>query len=509
MDLEKHIFGWLIPFMVSAKMIVDVDNHVQLFCLIPMVAVNKNTAKRPKTIRVVELFAGVGGFRVGLQRASKRKKTVFETVWANQWEPATKLQHAARTYEQTFFGGKQSPAFTNTDINKVVDDPKNLATIPEHDVLTGGFPCQDYSVARPLSQAAGLEGRKGVLWWSIYKILHDKIKRGRPTPYFFLENVDRLLKSPVSRRGRDFAIMLSSMSQLGYIVEWRVVNAADYGFPQRRRRTYLLGYHKTTNIAKEMAGRGKHKAVKHETLVEWVTKHGTMAQALPIASMEKQGSFTIGEDPFEITKNFMPEDIEGDVDLASPFQNSGIMVDLRIYTAKATPKFNGSYTTLGDIVDATDESKVDKKYYIHPDKVEAWRAQKSAHAFKRTSKSGFEYNYSEGAMPFPDKLDRASRTIITSEGGASPSRFKHVVDVTHKLGKKGRLIDGVEYKFRRLTPEELEACCMFGRGHTKIMADTKHGAVEVPDTKRAFFMGNALVVGMIEKIGRGLIEKLT
>src|SRR3954462_4428561 len=172
--------------------------------------------------RVVELFAGVGGFRVALERSG------WQTVWANQWEPSTKAQHAADCYRRHWDDG----TLVNADIATVIDD------VPEHDLLVGGFPCQDYSVAKTLNQAHGIEGKKGVLWWQIYRILEDRRPR-----FVFLENVDRLLKSPATQRGRDFAIILACLSDLGYLVEWRVVNAADHGFPQRRRRVLIVAHH--------------------------------------------------------------------------------------------------------------------------------------------------------------------------------------------------------------------------------------------------------------------------
>src|SRR3954462_7862655 len=169
--------------------------------------------------RVVELFAGVGGFRVGLERSG------WQTVWANQWEPSTKAQHAADCYRRHWDDG----TLVNADIATVIDD------VPEHDLLVGGFPCQDYSVAKPLNQAHGIKGKKGVLWWQIYRLIEAHKPR-----FVLLENVDRLLKSPGSQRGRDFAIILSCFRDLGYAVEWRVINAADYGFPQKRRRVFIL-----------------------------------------------------------------------------------------------------------------------------------------------------------------------------------------------------------------------------------------------------------------------------
>ena len=179
-------------------------------------------------LKVVELFAGVGGFRLGLEKSN------YKVVWSNQWEPLTKTQHASMVYEARF--GEEN--HSNQDIATVPTDE-----IPDHDLLCGGFPCQDYSVATTLQNSKGLKGKKGVLWWSIHRILEDK--KNKPK-YLFLENVDRLLKSPAKQRGRDFAVMLQSLNELGYAVEWRVINAADYGMPQRRRRIFFIGYHKST-----------------------------------------------------------------------------------------------------------------------------------------------------------------------------------------------------------------------------------------------------------------------
>ncbi|HXK38203.1 MAG TPA: DNA (cytosine-5-)-methyltransferase [Candidatus Paceibacterota bacterium] len=468
-----------------------------------------------KIIRVAELFAGVGGFHIGLDRASKgNSKAKFHTTWADQWEPASgKNQHAAWVYQNFINSKKLTTKLCNDNIWDIVgtgdsiseriDEPK------EFEILTGGFPCQDYSVARPLSQSAGLEGKKGVLWWSIYKLLHNaQVKHPKkPAPYIFLENVDRLIKSPASKRGRDFAIMLSSLSQLGYIVEWRVINAAEYGFPQRRRRTFIVGYHKSSTIAKEIL---KEKGFNLEVLVKWVENKGILAEAFPVNSTEEAGHFTIGEDPYEITKNFIPEAIDGKVNHSDPFKNSGMMIDLHVFTEKVTPRYTGSYVTLGDIVGATIEKEVPENYYIHPDRVPAWEKQKGAHDYDRTSKSGHTYRYKEGAVPFPDPLTKASRTIVTGEGGSGPSRMKHVIDIRKKKGfPNGRTINGVTYVYRRLIPEELEQLCMFDRGHTEFMdVEGKHELERASDAKRAFFMGNALVVGVIEGIGKSLLKRI-
>ena len=176
-------------------------------------------AQNNHIIRVVELFAGVGGFRIGLEGASD----AYETIWNNQWEPSTKHQDASLVY-QARFGGQ---GHSNKDINNVP-----TTDIPDHDLLVGGFPCQDYSVAATLSKSGGIEGKKGVLWWQIYRILNEKGDK-RPK-YIFFENVDRLINSPATQRGRDFAcaaaleleqrgfsacILLHNISECGVVCE--------------------------------------------------------------------------------------------------------------------------------------------------------------------------------------------------------------------------------------------------------------------------------------------------
>lgn len=152
-------------------------------------------------IKVIELFAGVGGFRLGLEgwngfSASsgykKKIKSNYEIVWSNQWEPSTKTQHASDIYINRW-GAKWH---SNQDISTVP-----IESIPEHDLLVGGFPCQDYSVATTLKNSKGLIGKKGVLWWSIHRIISSHKK---PAKYLFLENVDRLLNSPAQQKRERF-----------------------------------------------------------------------------------------------------------------------------------------------------------------------------------------------------------------------------------------------------------------------------------------------------------------
>ena len=416
--------------------------------------------KKIRDIRVVELFAGVGGFRLGLEGTTGHLKG-YQTVWSNQWEPSTKVQHASDIYVQRF--GYEG--HSNKDIAAV-----DTGDIPSHDLLVGGFPCQDYSVARTLREAAGLVGKKGVLWWQIHRIISEK--GGQRPRYLFLENVDRLLKSPASQRGRDFAIMLASLADFGYIVEWRVINAADYGMSQRRRRVFILGYRDTTPIYRRV------KKLRDPFL--WVTEKGVLAKAFRVSAEKAPESpnFEIEGDLVKVTKNFDKNNSK-----TSPFANAGIMINRKVYTGKTTSSYRGKQIVLRDIL--VPESEVPPEFYIEEAVLDKWRYQKGAKKAPRKSKAGHVYNYCEGPMLFPDRLDKPSRTIVTGEGGSSPSRFKHVIETPD-----GRL--------RRLTPVELERLCMFPDGHTE-------GA---PATRRAFIMGNALVVGVVKKIGRELLKQI-
>lgn len=428
-----------------------------------------------KNIKVIELFAGVGGFRIGLERADS---DFFKTIWANQWEPSTKIQHAAMIY-RTRFGEK---GFCGDDINLAIKRNE----IPDHQMLVGGFPCQDYSVAATLSRSKGIEGKKGVLWWSIYDILVSKGDK-RPT-ILFLENVDRLLLSPASQRGRDFAIILESLNSLGYIVEWRVINAADYCMPQRRRRIYILAYRKGSKIGKKVGDP-----------LKWILYDGVFAKAFPIIHDDVKTlktvalSNSIDNRLVDITNNFNKSKY-----IIKPFEAAGLMKDGVAYSmpyipnvtdSYVKPTLNGkTYETIRDVMASGDDMRyVTDDFYIPDNELERWRYYKGPKHEKRVRKDGYEYFYSEGGMAFPDSLDGPSRTIITSEGGKSPDRCRHVI-----IDQTGR--------YRRLIPLELERLNMFPDNHTMLEG--------VSDAKRAFLMGNALVVGIVTKVGKELANRL-
>ena len=408
-----------------------------------------------KKLKVAELFAGVGGFRIGLENTKK-----YETVWSNQWEPGSKIQHASLIYQKQFGHENHS----NEDIEDVL-----TSAIPYHDVLVGGFPCQDYSVASLLKNSKGLLGKKGVLWWSIYRILEEKKRKPK---YLILENVDRLLISPNTQKGRDFAVILSSLDQLGYAVEWRVINAAEYGMPQRRRRVFIVGYYKNTEIYKRM---------KKSKPMDWLFSEGLFAKEFKV--QQPQVLFdehyldyvSIDPDLKKVTKSFNLDNFD------RVFKNAGFMIDGQTYTTSVTPSFSGDLAKLKTFLE---KKKVEEEFYITDDDLEKWKYEKGAKA-KTRIKDGYKYEWKEGKISFPDDLEKPSRTIITSEGGKSPSRIKHVVNT--------------RYGLRRLTPLELERLNMFPENHTL--------HEDVPNSKRAFLMGNALVVGIIEKLGSRLYKE--
>jgi DNA (cytosine-5)-methyltransferase 1 len=403
-----------------------------------------------KAGNVAELFAGVGGFRIGLEKSG------WNVIYSNQWEPSTKIQYASDVYVKNF-----GPlGHSNEDIALVEKLPQKI------DLVVGGFPCQDYSVAKNLNSAKGLRGKKGVLWWEILRL----VEKSKPS-FIFLENVDRLLKSPSKQRGRDFAVMLKTLGDCGYEIEWRIVNAAEYGFPQRRIRVFIVAKKKAKNASK----------LKVEDII---FKTGILARALQIEPRESEIQ--------EISLSGEIESISSKFNRGggkSPFLSAGYFKNDVAYTIKVSAKKTNKAIVLGDILEP--DSKIPDEYWIDESRLKEWKYLKGAKSIKRIHKlSGVSYNYAEGKMAFPDLLTNPSRTILTAEGGSTPSRFKHIIKT-----KKG---------YRRLTPVELERLNGFPDNWTKFNQREEI----ISDTKRAFFMGNALVIGLIEKVGHVLAEEI-
>jgi len=402
---------------------------------------------------VIELFAGVGGFRVGLnniESIDENGKAIengdFKFVWANQWEPSTKAQHAFDCYNLRFPSATEN---SNVDISKV-----DKASIPDHTLLCGGLPCQDYSVAHSLSSSHGIEGKKGVLWWQINDILSAK----KP-PFVLLENVDRLVKSPARQRGRDFGIMLRCLSDQGYTMEWRIINAAEYGHPQRRRRIYIFAYHKSTKYYQRM---------KDLSPKDIIYREGIFAHEFPINQEEgkiKEFNFVKGyKDLVEVSDKFK-----------AAFENSGYMIDDKVYTVKTKPVLEEPIK-LNDIVE---KNGVDDHYFLNESKLKKYEYLRGSKKIPRVDKkTGHEYMYSEGSMSPYDELDLPARTMLTSEG--TTNRSTHIIK------------DPTNNKLRILTPVECERINQFPDNWTNS---------GMPEKRRYFMMGNALVCGIIKKIG--------
>ncbi len=409
---------------------------------------------------VGELFAGVGGFRLALARSG------LKTVFSNQWEPSTKAQHASDCY--TFnFGSK---GHTNVNITDLVDEhvASGGRLIPKTDILVGGYPCQDYSVAKSLNSSRGLEGKKGVLWWDIHRL----VELNRPR-FVFLENVDRLLKSPAKQRGRDFAVMLTTLGSLGYRIEWRVVNSAEYGFPQRRIRVFIVAT-KTRRTT----------ALKVADATDVIYKSGVLARALPVLEDNVELKEIDLTDPPEVLS-----DSFGRGGGKSPFLDAGVFQSGKAFTVKTRVPAPTTVEVLGDVL--VDDADVPAEYWVPESRLADWRYLKGAKSIERTHKeSGESYKYSEGGMAFPDLLTNPSRTILTGEGGASPSRFKHIIQTPRG--------------FRRLVPVELERLSGFPDDWTKFSSEGH----PISDARRAFFIGNALVVGLVERVGKILAADL-
>lgn len=399
-------------------------------------------------LTVAELFAGVGGFRVGLNKIKEIdingraiENNVWDFVWANQFEPSTKIQHAFECYVQRFGGYNHS----NEDINKVIKQ-----NIPNHSLLVGGFPCQDYSVARSLSKEKGIEGKKGVLFWEIKDVLLAK-----NTPFVLLENVDRLLKSPASKRGRDFAIMLKTFDELNYDVHWRVINAADYGMPQKRKRVFIFVYKRHLQFAQN-----QRQEIKLNENIFNLEFRAKLKGQIKVVDLTKY------EDTVKISNNFSD----------GKFLDCGVMVDGVVNHSDITPIIEEKYS-LGQIINQARVQDTDlTKYIVKEESLEKWKYLKGTKRIKRTSKSGHSYIYSEGQMSFPENLNEPARTMLTSEG--TVNRSSHII------------YDEEIKQYRILTPIECELIQMFPMNWTNTMTEKK----------RYFMMGNALVTGIVSRI---------
>lgn len=420
-----------------------------------------------KEIKVLELFAGVGGFRIGLENANKN---VFKTLWSNQWEPSRKSQDAFEVYNYHFKDSEN----INEDISKISDEKFESMNA---DMIVGGFPCQDYSVARSKKNEKGIEGKKGVLFWDIIRAT----KLIKPK-YLILENVDRLLKSPSKQRGRDFAIMLKAFDELDYSVEWRVINAAEYGRAQRRRRVFFFIYRNDTLFANKIESKYENSELNEKNKYdEYIYSTGLFAKQFPIKSTpykKRHNTYNLKEDIVDISDKF-----------TGKVWNTGIMRNGVYYTIDTVENYDGSAITLRDILQ--DEKDVDKKFYFSSSKkIEKFNYLRGAKKIERTSSTGHKYTYSEGGMSEYDDLDLPGRTMLTSEG--TLNRSTHFL----KIGEN----------YRGLTNIEAERLQDFPDDWTKFKLTSDGEVVEVSKSMRMFFMGNALVTEIIKEIGKFIVE---
>lgn len=404
-------------------------------------------------IKVVDLFAGVGGFHLGLSRASNR----YEVVWANQYEPSRKNQFAYNIYKKNF---PETP-ISNEDIRKI-----NKDEIPKMDLLVAGFPCQDYSVAT--SGAKGIEGEKGALWWEVHEVLSIK----KPN-YILLENVDRLLASPGVRSnqpGRDFGIILRTLSDLGYGVSWKMINAADYGYPQRRRRTFIFAFRKETKFFDYVFNISREDIDEIEEFIKtMVPFSNTMSNKL-VAGIENV-DLNLAESLEEFSKNFS---------LKKGFKKTGFMLDGKIFMADYQPEIREE-KVIGDLLI---KNINEEALYLSPEKIDKFKKQKMGFQKIKKSRKGYEYKYGMGSMQFPDSLDKPARTIVTSE--STVSRMTHVVR------------DPGNNRLRVLSPIETERINTFPDNWTHLEGIT--------NSNRYFTMGNALVADLVKEIGKEMLK---
>lgn len=414
-------------------------------------------------MKILELFAGVGGFRIGLENSNKE---IFKTLWSNQWEPSRKSQDAFEVYNYHFPDSEN----LNISISDITDE--KFSTMSP-DMIVGGFPCQDYSVARSKKNEQGIEGKKGVLFWEIIRA--TRITKPK---YLILENVDRLLKAPSKQRGRDFAIMLTAFNNLGYSVEWRVINATEYGRSQRRRRVFFFVFRNDTEYAKKLDETFEqgNEVFQENKYDQYIYKSGLFATQFPIHPTPVKNRhvyYELSDDIVEVSDNF-----------TGTVWNTGIMRHGKYYSIDTACDYNGAPITLGEILQS--EHDVPEKYFItDSEKLEKFQYLRGAKRIERTSADGHTYIYSEGGMSPTDDLNLPGRTMLTSEGTVNRS--------THFLEVNGR--------YRLLTPIEAERLQDFPDNWTQKKLTSDGSVVEVSDKMRMFFMGNALVTEIVKQIG--------
>ena len=169
-------------------------------------------------MRYIELFGGIGGFGLGIEQATKATDNRWECVWY-----CDNNKYATTVYNQ-HFAGKGDLRYEPTDVRTVPS-----GDIPDHDLICAGFPCQSFSIA---GRRKGFEDTRGTLFFEICRIARD-----HATPYLLLENVKGLLSHD---RRRTFGTILTALDELGYRLQWEVLNSKNFGVPQNRERVFIV-----------------------------------------------------------------------------------------------------------------------------------------------------------------------------------------------------------------------------------------------------------------------------
>lgn len=171
----------------------------------------KKKESKKKVFKFIDLFAGIGGIRIAFERNGA------ECVFTSEWDTEAQKTYIANFNDEV-----------HGDITKI-----QAKDIPDHDILTGGFPCQAFSI---IGRRKGFEDTRGTLFFDVARILKEK------QPYaFLLENVKQLTTHD---EGRTFSVIISTLKELGYFVHYKVLNALDFGLPQRRTRVVIVGFKK-------------------------------------------------------------------------------------------------------------------------------------------------------------------------------------------------------------------------------------------------------------------------
>lgn len=223
-------------------------------------------------LRVVSLFSGIGGFEEGLNLSG----LPFKVVFASEIDKFAQQSYGANFDSSVMVG----------DITKISE-----TEIPDHDLLVGGFPCQAFSIA---GQRKGFEDTRGTLFFDVLRILKEKKPK-----YFLLENVKNLISHD---NGNTFEVILSSLKDLGYVLDFTVLNSKDFGVPQSRERTFICG----------ILG-GKPEPFETD---KWSSKIGKLKQKLNKVKLSELGqpqfpSFNVFNSLNVVDKDVVLEDILG------------------------------------------------------------------------------------------------------------------------------------------------------------------------------------------------------